>query len=90
MSVGYNNDMRVRGAPKCLKRRKKMASTKFTRQGTAWTKEDVRALKKLFGNNSNTTVATQLERTPKSIERKASKLGLNKTKKYLRSIGRSV
>ena len=53
-----------------------------------WTKEEIRALKKIFGGNSNRSVAGILERTPKAVERKAAKLGLAKTKKYLRTLGR--
>lgn len=60
------------------------------RQGEVWSREDVRTLRQLFRNQSNTEVAVLLERTPKSVERKAAKLGLTKTKKYLRSIGRKV
>lgn len=55
-----------------------------------WTNEDVRMLRRIFGNNSNTVVAARLGRSPKAVERKASKVGLTKTKKYLRSLGRSV
>lgn len=65
-----------------------MISTVFTRIGSDWTREDVRQLRKLFGNSSNVIVATALGRTPKAVERKASKLGLNKTKRYLRTLGR--
>jgi len=61
-----------------------------TNEGSEWTSEDVRVLRKFFGNNSNVFVATRLGRTPKAVERKASKIGLNKTKRYLRSLGRSV
>lgn len=60
------------------------------RQGTPWTREEVRTLRNLFRNSSNVTVAQVLDRTPKAVERKAAKLNLTKTKKYLRSIGRSV
>lgn len=60
-----------------------MAKSK-TKQGTEWSVEEIRTLKKIFRNNSNSDVATVLERTPKSVERKAAKLGLKKTKKYLR------
>ena len=60
------------------------------RQGEDWSREEIRALKALFRNCSNVDVAEKLDRSPKSIERKASKLGLRKTKKYLRSLGRSV
>ncbi|KKK89646.1 hypothetical protein LCGC14_2730990 [marine sediment metagenome] len=60
------------------------------RQGEVWSREDVRTLRQLFRNSSNTEVAVLLERTTKSVERKAAKLGLLKTKKYLRTIGRTV
>jgi len=58
------------------------------RQGEDWSREEIRALKALFRNNSNVDVAEKLDRTAKSIERKASRLGLRKTKKYLRTLGR--
>lgn len=64
-----------------------MARNTFRKQGEPWTREDIRTLKSLFRNNSNIAVATALSRTPKAVERKASKLGLTKTKKYLRSLG---
>ena len=67
-----------------------MPSKNKTRQGSVWTTEEVRTLKNIFRNNPNISVATTLNRTPKAVERKASKLGLTKTKKYLRSIGRPV
>lgn len=53
-----------------------------------WTREEVRILKQIFRNASNATVAARLGRTPKAVERKASKLGLTKTKKYLKTLGR--
>ena len=67
-----------------------MVSTIFTRQGESWTREEIRTLKSLFRSRSNTDVSQVLQRTPKSIERKAARLGLTKTKKYLRSLGRTV
>ena len=60
----------------------------FRRQGEDWTRDEIKTLKQLFRSNSNADVAKVLERTSKSIERKAAKLGLKKTKKYLRSLGR--
>lgn len=63
-------------------------SRSTVRVGTVWSVGEVRTLRKLFGNNSNTEVAVALDRTPKAVERKASKLGLTKTKRYLRSLGR--
>jgi len=59
-----------------------------TNVGQEWTREEVRILKQIFRNVSNATVATRLGRTAKAVERKASKLGLTKTKKYLKTLGR--
>ncbi|MFA5023349.1 MAG: hypothetical protein WC523_00130 [Patescibacteria group bacterium] len=56
----------------------------------SWQQEDVRALKKLFGSKSNSEIAMLLNRTPKAVERKAAKMKLFKTKKYLRALGRKV
>lgn len=53
-----------------------------------WTKEEVRNLKKIFRNASNKDVARHLNRTVDSVEIKARRLGLHKTKKYLRTLGR--
>ena len=58
------------------------------RRGESWTREEVRTLKSIFRNTTNAEVAATLQRSPKAVERKASKLGLTKTKKYLRSLGR--
>lgn len=65
-----------------------MVSTAFSRLGEEWTREEVRTLRTLFRGRSNVEVAQVLQRTTKSIERKASRLGLVKTKKYLRTLGR--
>lgn len=65
-------------------------SKTLDRQGEVWTREEIRSLKSVFRNRSNVAVSVLLDRTPKAVERKASKLGLTKTKKYLRSLGRSV
>ena len=56
--------------------------------GSVWTREEVRTLKQIFGNTSNATVAARLGRTAKAVERKAAKVGLTKTKRYLKSLGR--
>jgi len=60
------------------------------KQGLLWTTADVKLLRKNFGNNPNLVVGTLLQRTAKSVERKAAKLGLTKTKKYLRTMGRKA
>ena len=53
-----------------------------------WSKNEVKILKKMYRSTSTKDVAAKLGRKEKSIEGKASKLGLKKTKKYLKSIGR--
>jgi hypothetical protein len=59
-------------------------------RGTPWTKQEIRKLRQFFGRCSNIDMANKIQRTPKAIERKAAKLGLSKSKKYLRSLGRKV
>jgi len=54
----------------------------------AWSKNEVKLFKKLFPSRSSQEVAKQLGRSLSSITHKANKLGLKKTKKYLRSLGR--
>jgi hypothetical protein len=63
-------------------------ATSNTTSGSVWTREEVRTLKQIFGNSPNATVAARLGRTPKAVERKAAKVGLTKTKRYLKSLGR--
>ena len=67
-----------------------MAKTTFSRQGSIWTRAEVKTLRSIFRNQSTVSVAQVLDRTPKAVERKASKLNLAKTKKYLRTIGRDL
>ena len=67
-----------------------MAKITKSRTGESWTREEIRTLRSIFRNKATSDVAKVLDRTTKSVERKASKLNLTKTKKYLRSIGRTV
>jgi len=54
-----------------------------------WSRDEVKLLKKIFRNRSTREVAEQLGRSIPSVGAKASALGLRKTKKYLKSIGRA-
>ena len=54
-----------------------------------WSRDEVKLLKKVFRNRSTREVAEQLGRSISSVSAKASALGLRKTKKYLKSIGRA-
>lgn len=53
-----------------------------------WLKHEVKQLKKVFPHISTKEVAEKLSRAVKSVQAKASKLSLKKTKKYLKSLGR--
>lgn len=65
---------------------KKKKSSKL-KKGT-WTKDDVKKLKQKFRNSSTADVAKELGRPLDAVKKKASRMGLTKTKKYLKSIGR--
>ncbi len=54
-----------------------------------WSSDELKSLRKVFPTASTRQVADQLGRTVKSVEIKASKIGLKKSKKYLKTIGRA-
>ena len=54
-----------------------------------WSKSEVSLLRKLFPNNPTAKVAARLGRSTDTVKKKASRMGLKKTKKYLKSLGRS-
>jgi len=54
-----------------------------------WSKSEVSLLKKLFPNNPTAKVAAGLGRSLDTVKKKASRIELKKTKKYLKSLGRS-
>ena len=58
-------------------------ATKKLKQGV-WSKDEVRRLKKEFPRMASKEVAAELGRSCASVKKKASRLQLRKTKKYLR------
>ena len=52
-------------------------------------KPDIKTLKKLFPNNPTADVASQLGRPTEAVKKKASRMGLRKSKKYMKSLGRT-
>ena len=54
-----------------------------------WSKSDLNQLKKLFPNNSTATIAAKLGRPTDAVKKKASRMGLQKSKKYLKSLGKA-
>lgn len=53
-----------------------------------WSKSEVALLRKLFPSNPTTKVAAKLGRSLDTVKKKASRIGLKKSKKYLKSLGR--
>ena len=51
-----------------------------------WSKDETKVLKKMFCNTSTKGLAKKLNRKSKSVEAKASQLGLKKTRKYLKKM----
>jgi len=70
-----------------MAKRKKAAKKGKAVKG-AWTTKDVTLLKKLFPTNPTSLVAKKLGRGLDAVKKKASRMKLRKTKKYLKSIGR--
>jgi len=54
-----------------------------------WSKADVNLLKKLFPTNPTSRIAKKLGRKTDAVKKKASRMGLRKSKRYLKSIGRA-
>jgi hypothetical protein len=54
-----------------------------------WSKADINLLKKLFPTNPTSKIAKQLKRKTDAVKKKASRMGLRKSKRYLKSIGRA-
>jgi len=54
-----------------------------------WSKSEVSLLKKFFQNNPTAKVAARLGRSTDTVKKKASRMGLKKSKKYLKSLGRA-
>ena len=54
-----------------------------------WSKSEVSLLRKLFLSNPTAKVAAQLGRPTDTVKKKASRMGLKKSEKYLKSLGRS-
>ena len=65
------------------KKKKRKKLTKGT-----WTKSDLSLLKKLFANNPTAKIAAKLGRPLDAVKKKASRMKLRKSKKYLKTLGR--
>lgn len=54
-----------------------------------WTKQEIKMLRALFPKTRTREVAATIGRPPEATKKKAHKLGLKKSKRYLKSIGRA-
>ena len=54
-----------------------------------WSKSDVSLLKKLFANNPTAKIAARLGRPTDAVKKKASRMGLRKSRRYMKSLGRA-
>ena len=54
-----------------------------------WTTSEVNLLKKLFSTNPTSKIAAQLRRKTDTVKKKASRMRLRKSKKYLKSLGKA-
>lgn len=73
-------------------KKKKVVKRKAKKKKAAkglWTKAEVSLLRKLFPTNPTSKIAKQLGRKTDAVKKKASRIGLRKSKKYLKSIGRA-
>jgi hypothetical protein len=55
----------------------------------SWTRDDVKQLKKLFSDRPTAEVAASLGRPTEAVKKKASRMGLKKSRRYMRSLGRT-
>jgi hypothetical protein len=53
-----------------------------------WTKEELKTLKKEFPSKPTAKIAAALGRPNDAVKKKASRMGLRKAKKYMKTLGR--
>jgi hypothetical protein len=71
-----------------MPKKKKTAKRKKLVKGL-WTGREVGLLKRLFPNNPTAAIAAKLGRPTEAVKKKASRMGLRKSKRYLKSLGRT-
>ena len=69
--------------------KKKKATKKKKAAKGLWSKSEVSLLKKLFADNPTAGIAAKLGRPTEAVKKKASRMGLRKSKKYMKSLGRA-
>ncbi|MHC4617483.1 MAG: hypothetical protein ACYTEQ_06990 [Planctomycetota bacterium] len=69
--------------------KKRKAAKKRRAPKGLWTKADVNLLKKLFPSNPTSKIAAKLRRKTDAVKKKASRMGLKKSRQYLKKLGRA-
>ncbi|MFA5423910.1 MAG: hypothetical protein WC374_08645 [Phycisphaerae bacterium] len=69
-----------------MAKRKKTARKKSARG--SWNAKDLSILTKQFPNKPTAEIAKMVHRKTDAVKKKASRMGLKKNKRYLKSIGR--
>jgi len=54
-----------------------------------WSKADVNLLKRLFPATPTAKIARRLSRKTDAVKKKASRMGLSKSRQYLKTLGRT-
>ena len=54
-----------------------------------WSAKDLNILKKQFANTPTAQIAKKVGRKVDAVKKKASRMGIKKSKRYLKSIGRA-
>jgi hypothetical protein len=54
-----------------------------------WTRDDLKKLRQLFASTATADVAAKLNRPTEAVKKKASRMGLKKSKRYMKSLGRA-
>ena len=54
----------------------------------SWSKDDLKELRRLFPNRPTAEVAAELGRPTEAVKKKASRMGLRKSPRYMKTLGR--
>ncbi len=68
---------------------KKKKAAKRKKAVPMWSVRDINLLKRLFPTNPTSGIAKKLHRKLDAVKKKASRMGLKKSKKYLKSLGKA-
>lgn len=70
-----------------MAKKKKRVTKKRAKKGL-WSASEIKLLKSLFSSNTTAEIAKKLGRPLDAVKKKASRMKLRKSKKYLKSLGR--